>query len=91
MDMFEQVEVNYVTMTLQWSILNGVSYVINIYPQVAVNYTGRNTAQLIVFYNIIYNISIMASLCGTNRTTFSVVKYGKVKKLIVPPTEQSAM
>ena len=79
MDISEQIEASHVTLTLQWSTINGVTYAINIDPQVAVNYTGRNTAQLRVFYNIIYNISIMASLCGTNRTTFCVIKYGKQK------------
>ena len=74
----EEVEANSVTVILQWSTKNGVSYIVNINPQVALNHMGRNIAQLIVSYNIKYNISIMASLCGTNRTTFIVVKYGKL-------------
>ena len=35
-----------ITVTLEWiRILNGVSYIIDVDPMVAVNYTGRNTAK----------------------------------------------
>ena len=74
----EWFEANSITMTLEWSNINGVTYVINVDPQVAVNYTERNSAILTVSYNINYNVSIVASLCGTNATTYSVLNYGKL-------------
>ena len=78
-------EANSVTVTLEWSTKNSVTYTINTDPQVAVNQTGlgRNSAQLTVSYNTRYNVSIVASLCGTNRTTLIVLNYGKLHLSVI--------
>ena len=63
----EQFSANSVAVTLEWTHKNGVSYSISVYPEVAVNFTGRNStlcsAQLTFSYDIKYNISVVASLC----------------------------
>ena len=74
----ERFETSSVTLYLEWSTKNGVSYTVDVYPTTFVNYTGKDSAQLTVSYNIIYNVSVATSLCGKNSTTFNVQKYGKV-------------
>ena len=78
MNISEQFEANSVTVTLEWTTKHGVTYNVNVDPQVTVNHTGRNSAQLVVPFNTKYNVSIVASLCGTNRTTFNLLNYGKL-------------
>ena len=80
MTVSERFEVNSVTVTLQWSTKNGVNYIVNVEPAVAVSHTerSRNIAQLSVPYNMEYNASVTASLCGDNRTTFSLLNYGEL-------------
>lgn len=68
---------NTITVTLEWTHINGVSYIIDVDPIVAVNYTGRNTAKLVMMYdNKYYNVSVIASLCGTNRSTTFTINQG---------------
>ena len=71
---------NNITVTLEWTHIkfNGVSYSISVDPMVAVSYTGRNHAKLVMMYDNEYNVSVVASLCGTNRTTFITINQGKV-------------
>ena len=71
-------EMESVTVVLLWTHKNGVSYSVSVDRQVAVNYTGRNGAQLVVSYNTKYNVSVIASLCGRNSTNFSAINYGKL-------------
>ena len=59
--------------------MNGASYIVDVDPTTFVDYTGTETAQLTVSYNMTYNVSVTASLCGKNSTTFSEQKYGNVK------------
>ena len=67
-----------ITVTLEWAHKNGVSYGISADPPVAVNYTGKSSAQLVVSYNTKYNISVVASLCGRSSTIFHVIIHGKL-------------
>ena len=64
---------------LLWTHKHGVTYSISVDQQVAFNYTGRNGAQLVVPYNTKYNVTVVASLCENNRTTVSMLNYGKLK------------
>ena len=74
---------NAITVTLEWTHINGVSCIIDVDPMVAVNYTGRNTAKLVMMYDNKYNVSVIASLCGTNRTTMITINQGKlIEKLL---------
>ena len=43
-----------------------------------INFTGKNSARLMLAYNTKYNISVVASLCGHNSTTLNVINYGKL-------------
>ena len=74
----EQFRVKDISVTLEWTRTNGVSYSIRVDPEVAVNYTGRNSAQITVSYNIKYNISVVASLCGITTTNFAIIHHGKL-------------
>ena len=66
-----------VVVVLQWSSQDGVSYNINIIPQVNATFIGRAKIQMLVYYNIIYNVSITATLCGLNTVTSIVtLNYG---------------
>ena len=71
-------EANGVTVALEWDAKNGVSYIVSVQPEVLVDYTRTNSAQLSLPYGKQYNISVIASLCGRNRTTSSVCRYGKL-------------
>ena len=67
---------NTITVTLEWIRINGVSYIIDVDPMVAVNYTGRNTAKLVMMYDNKYNIGVIALLCRTNRSTMITINQG---------------
>ena len=69
---------NTITVTLEWTRINGVFYIIDVDPMVAVNYTGRNTVKLVLMYDNKYNVSVIASLCETNRTTMITINQGKL-------------
>ena len=73
----EQFRTNHAEVILEWSHNNGVTYSISVDPEVALNYTGRNSVKLIVSYDTKYNVSVIVSLCGKNETTLSVLHYGK--------------
>ena len=68
-----------VTVTLQWPREPGAVYHINALPQTPhiqlTNMTLTSMINLTVSYNILYNVSIISSLCGV--TTNRVLKYGK--------------
>ena len=69
-------EANGATVALEWDAKNGVSYIISVQPEVLVDYTRTNSIRLSLSYGREYNISVTASLCGRNRTTSSVRRYG---------------
>lgn len=74
----EQFRAKGISVTLEWTCTNGVFYSVRVDPEVAVNYTGRNSVQLIVSYDIKYNVSIVASLCGITMTNFTIIHHGKL-------------
>ena len=70
---------NNIVVTLAWFHKNGVSYSISVDPEVDINYIEENdSAQLILLYNTKYNVSVIASLCGKNSTTSSIINHGKL-------------
>ena len=79
----EYFQINFVTITLEWTAKSGISYVISVNPEIAINYAGKSSAQLVLLYNIKYNVSVLASLCGTNQPVHSVINYGKLQKFIM--------
>ena len=54
-----------------------MSYSISVDPEVAVNFTGRNSSQLTVSYDIKYNISVVASLCEIITANHFIIHHGK--------------
>jgi hypothetical protein len=76
---FEQFRPTDISATLEWTHTNGVFYSISVDPEVAVNYTGRSSAQLTVSYDTKYNVSVVASLCGMITTNFAIIYHGMVK------------
>ena len=75
-------EANSVTVALEWDVKNGVFYIVSVQPETLVDYTQTNSARLSsLSYGKQYNISVTASLCGRNRTTFSVCRYSKLHTL----------
>ena len=82
MNITEQLGSDRITVNLEWAHKNGVSYNVSVDPQVVVNYTGRNRAQLIVLYDKKYNASVVASLCGRNSAIFRVLKQLKFKIIV---------
>ena len=73
---------NDVTVTLQWPQEAGTVYRINVLPEISytvfTNAMSHNiiTINLMISYNIQYNVSIVSSLCGD--TTTKVLNYGKL-------------
>jgi hypothetical protein len=74
----EQFQSKDISVTLEWTHTNGVSYSISVEPEVAVNYTGRSSAQITVSYDTKYNVSVVASLCGETTTYFAIIYHGKL-------------
>ena len=70
---------NFVAVSLEWVANNGVSYVVYVAPERAINYTGKSSAQLLLSYNIKYNVSVVASLCGTSQAVHSIINYSKLQ------------
>ena len=72
---------NFIAVTLEWVANNGVSYVVYVAPERAINYTaaGKSSAHLLLSYNIKYNISVVASLCGITQAIHSIINYSKLQ------------
>jgi hypothetical protein len=81
----EDFQMNFVAVSLEWVANNGVSYIVHVTPERAVNYTGKSSAQLILSYNIEYNVSVVASLCGTSQAVYSTINYSKLQRFIRQP------
>ena len=64
--------------TLTWREEIGASYNITVVPQVVMNFTGQAAVQLMVFYNIIYNVTVVIIVCGqTIAVTMTKLQYGQ--------------
>ena len=74
----EHFQFNFVSVTLEWTAKNGISYIVSVNPETAINYTQKSV-QLSVLYDTKYNVSVVASLCGVNQTVYStIINYGKL-------------
>ena len=51
-----------VTVTVEWTQEEGVTYQIIIVPQIPINFTGESSIQLILPYNANYNLSVKSAL-----------------------------
>ena len=75
----EQFGMDGVTVILEWSQENnGTSHNVSVVPLVAIWSTGSTRVQLTVLYNTLYNVSVVATLCGRHNATTTVeLSYGK--------------
>ena len=69
-----------VTVTLQWPREPGAVYHVSVSPEISCIQHGSTghyifAINLVISYNVQYNVSIVSSLCGV--TTNRVLKYGK--------------
>ena len=77
---------NFVAVTLEWLASNGVYYAVYVAPERAINYTGKSSAQLLLSYNIKYNVSVVATLCGTSQAVHCIINYSKLQTFIMRAT-----
>ena len=72
----EELRSDNVTVILESTVEN---YVINVEPQVTILYLGPTSVQLIISYNILYNVSAVATQCGQNSSHvhFIELQYGE--------------
>ena len=77
-----QFGVDNVIVAFQWTPQDGVSYIIDVFPQANHNVTFLGaiaSVQMQVLYNAVYNVSVKSSLCGqVNASTSLFVKYSKL-------------
>ena len=43
------------------------------------NFINKNNAEVVIFYDTEFNISVVASVCGKNSTTLKTLNYGERK------------
>ena len=51
-----------ITVTVKWTQEEGVTYQIIVVPQIPINFTGESSIQLILLYNINYNLRVETAL-----------------------------
>ena len=63
---------------VRWTHLDNskVTYNVSVAPQTDVNFIDNSTIQINVSYNILYNVSVLPTLCGTEITTTTQLHYG---------------
>ena len=84
MNISEHFQFDSVSVILEWTAKNGISYSVSANPETAINYTGpgKRSAQLSALYNKKYNVCVVASLCGINQEVCStIINYGKLQKI----------
>ena len=62
-----------VTVNLDWTEEDGVSYNVSVTPPLMIRQVCSNCVELTVPYNIVYNVSVLSTLCGRN-TAATVVE-----------------
>ena len=77
--MQEQLQPNSISVKIEWKAEEGISYSISVDPDVTIKFMERNYTELVVSYDTKHNVSVTASLCGSNSTTSITVHYGEFK------------
>ena len=71
-----QYERHGVVVTLEWTQESSLySYSVSVVPQLEPRFNGSTRVQLIVNYDILYNVSIVTSLCRRNGTFIKQLQY----------------
>lgn len=69
---------NYAIVTFEWSGSVSTTYSVTAEPSVvSIVMTGSTTVEIIVTYNSLHNVKVVAMSCGGNTTTFLRIIYGK--------------
>ena len=66
-----------VTITVEWTLEEGATYQIIVVPQISINFTGGSSIQLILPYNINYNLSLETALPCHQTHSYVRLFYGK--------------
>ena len=69
-----------VTVTLEWAKEASVSYNVSIIPHCAnIEFLDSTVFQVVVAYNVMYNVSIVSTLCGRHTAIkFNKLCYGEL-------------
>ena len=76
-----------VAVFLQWADEDGVLFYVDVTPQVSLLVGNASSIQLIVQYNVRYNVSILPFLCAQNGTATVIEIY--FSKLIIHDLTQN--
>ena len=70
---------NSVIVTLEWIQESDVTYNVSIFPQVPVEILRGSSVQLPLLYNTDYNVRVIATVCGQNNATTTILlSYGEI-------------
>ena len=67
-----------IVVALEWTVENGPFNTLSIIPQAETVYLGSSSGQLMLSYNITYNVSAVASLCGQYSSHSIKLHYGEL-------------
>ena len=74
----EQFENNSINVTVQWAVENGAFDSLSVVPQTETINIGASIRQMIISYNMIYNVTATASLCGQYSSHSIELYYGEL-------------
>ena len=81
---YEEYGADNVTVIVEWTEEEGVSYNITINPSVPKTFTGSTSVQLIVSYNTEYNVTLEAvAVCHSVATNHTRLFYGEFSNFSV--------
>ena len=68
-----------VTVSVEWTQQVGTEFYVRVLPSVTIMVTGSTSRQLIILYNMEYNLSVEAiAPCRANAITFIRLHYGEL-------------
>ena len=71
------------TVTIEWTQLNDVTYTAKVSPMVPLMSVGETSCRLTILYNTVYNFSVVAATpCRPNATSSTIIDYGEVYRYV---------
>ena len=74
----EQSGIDNVTVFVGWNVQDGVLDGLIVVPQAIKSLTGSTNVVLAIQYNVLYNVSVIISLCEQKSTRTFILNYGEV-------------
>ena len=74
----QEFENNSVDLTLEWTVENGAFSRLSVVPQAEIMNLGPSSRQLVIFYNTLYNVTAVASLCEQHSSQSIELCYGEL-------------